>query len=397
MPFVLSERFSRLDALLTATTHWWQIQPYHHTALADAIADPALAQALTGLNDAQVQALEADGEARQRWLAPWIPPARELHALSQLAPLDGVPVQASAFLARDIPGRKWAQILAFSAALPAHAGPWLEWCAGKGHLGRLVALTRGAAVTSLEWQSALCEEGRTLALRDGACQHFVHGDAFSPEAMALIEADQHALALHACGDLHTTLIERVVAGQARGVTLSPCCYHLIRGDHYQPLSRAGQQSTLRLGKGELRLPLQETVTAGARVSRLREQEVVWRLAFDSLQRAVRGVDRYLAVPNVQKSLLGEGFTAFCRWAAERRDLTLPEVIDEGYWLAKGRERAAWVRRLELVQSLFRRPLELWLVLDRALRLEEAGYVVEVGEFCARPLTPRNILIRAVRG
>ena len=67
------------------------------------------------------------------------------------------------------------------------------------------------------------------------------------------------------------------------------------------LSRAARASALRLGKSDLKLPLQETVTGGARIARLREREVVWRLAFDCLQRQVRGVDEYLPVPNLQRA------------------------------------------------------------------------------------------------
>jgi hypothetical protein len=44
--------------------------------------------------------------------------------------------------------------------------------------------------------------------------------------------------------------------------------------------------------------------------------------------------------------------------------------------------------------LFRRPLELWLVLDRALYLQERGYEVKLGTFCAPTLTPRNVLLVA---
>ncbi|MNG29795.1 hypothetical protein D3C84_1152830 [compost metagenome] len=55
-----------------------------------------------------------------------------------------------------------------------------------------------------------------------------------------------------------------------------------------------------------------------------------------------------------------------------------------------------MRNLELLRNLFRRPLELWLVLDRALFLEEQGYRVRPGLFCDYPLTPRNLLILAER-
>ena len=53
-----------------------------------------------------------------------------------------------------------------------------------------------------------------------------------------------------------------------------------------------------------------------------------------------------------------------------------------------------VTALDLVRHQFRRLLELWLVLDRALYLAEQGYRVEVGEFCSRELSPRNLLIDA---
>lgn len=295
-----------------------------------------------------------------------------------------------------MPGRKQAQIEAFTGCLPAHQGPYLEWCAGKGHLGRLVSLHRGAEILSLELQRTLCEEGRQLAARDGARMQFVEADAFAAESGALIAPHHHAMALHACGELHTHLLEQVAERGARGVTLSPCCYHLIRTSHYRPLSQAAKASALHLGKSDLKLPLQETVTGGARISRLREQEVIWRLAFDCLQREVRGVDEYLPVPNLQKSLLAGSFEAFCDWAAERKEIVLPGGIDHGDFLARGERRFGDVARMELVRHLFRRPLEIWLALDRALFLEEQGYQVELGTFCDKPMTPRNLLIRAVR-
>ena len=60
----------------------------------------------------------------------------------------------------------------------------------------------------------------------------------------------------------------------------------------------------------------------------------------------------------------------------------------------GWQRLAEVRNLELVRGLFRRPLELWLLLDRALLLEEQGYRVRLGTFCPSQLTPRNLLLLA---
>ncbi|HSX89405.1 MAG TPA: SAM-dependent methyltransferase, partial [Pseudomonas sp.] len=63
---------------------------------------------------------------------------------------------------------------------------------------------------------------------------------------------------------------------------------------------------------------------------------------------------------------------------------------------QGWQRLAEVRNLELVRGLFRRPLELWLLLDRALYLQEQGYGVHLGLFCPSQLTPRNLLLLAER-
>jgi len=81
-----------------------------------------------------------------------------------------------------------------------------------------------------------------------------------------------------------------------------------------------------------------------------------------------------------------------------KKLPVPEKssFNETYWLSRGLARMRLVRRLELMTHLFRRPLEAWLILDRALFLEGQGAKVTIGEFCQRQLTPRNVMIIAER-
>ena len=122
----------------------------------------------------------------------------------------------------------------------------------------------------------------------------------------------------------------------------------------------------------------------------------WRLGFDALQRDLRGVDDYWPVPSHPARLNNEDFQAFCRWAADKKGLTLPATVDWSHWQKEGERLWHRVRRLELLRHLFRRPLELWLVLDYALFLQEQGYQVRLGTFFPRSMTPRNILLDAVR-
>jgi hypothetical protein len=121
----------------------------------------------------------------------------------------------------------------------------------------------------------------------------------------------------------------------------------------------------------------------------------YRLGFDELLRAELGLMDYLPIPSIKKSQLSEGFVAFCQWAAQQKGIELPNV-DYTRFQHCGEQRFWAMERLSLVQSGFRRLLELWLVLDKAMYLEERGYQVTLSEFCKRDVTPRNILVHACK-
>ena len=84
------------------------------------------------------------------------------------------------------------------------------------------------------------------------------------------------------------------------------------------------------------------------------------------------------------------------WAAARKQLALPATLAVDAFERAGWARHAEVSRLALLRHAFRRPLELRIAYDRARFLEEQGYAVQVGTFCARKETPRNLLLEAWR-
>lgn len=383
---MLLDQFAALDRFLVDYRHLWQIDPFH---LVDYPAGwaPELVQWLeqqpldTLANVAPGQFEGAPGALPSpvRWRAVTRVPERWLPTRID-----------DRFFSQHIPGRKWQQIQYFAGATPMPEGAVLEWCAGKGHLGRLIAHTSGQPVTSLEWQSALCKAGNALALQKQSEQRFVCADVLSTGIETHFAHHHTAVALHACGDLHLNLIRH---WPARGVlACAPCCYHLSSTP--EPQSEAGKRSALGLRARDLHLPLQEFVTGGAGSRRLRDRQLLWRMAFDTWQRAHRGVDEYLPLPTIKTSQLNDSVLAFFQWAAVEKGLVLAPEFEPAPWMAKARARVERVRRMEWVSHWFRRPLELWLVLDRALLLEQKGAAVEVVAFCPYHLTPRNLLIIA---
>lgn len=393
-----AERLHRLTELLAEWQALWRPLPFQHRQMPWASQYAELHRSLIALDEKTAIRLEANPFAASE-LETWLPVA-ELAALVRLPRFSADEATLPNRWGDHIGGRKWQQLEAFVRQVKAKSRQaMLEWCAGKGHLARTLSRLHGNEVTALEWQAELCEQGRQLAERQDVALTLIQQDVMAPSVERWLDPQGHVVALHACGDLHAQLLQ-LAANTGCDVTLAPCCYQRTAADRYRPLSQRGRQLAeaydLQLRRDDLALAVQETVTAPAAVSRQRERANAWRLGFDLLQRDVHDCDRYLPVPSLAYGRMPAGFADFCRWAAREKGLTLPEHIDWEYWEATGWRRLAEVQRLELVRHLFRRPLEIWLALDRLMLLEEAGYRVTLGTFCERELTPRNLLLRASR-
>lgn len=394
----LLQRFQALDALLCAHQALWKPRPFTHRLLPWERQHPELGNWLRGRTLEQAEAAHNQPTALQAAPAPFPELAAQAALLSEIGDL---PQHASRQLPSrfsvDVPGRKWQQIRAFSDSLQFVRTPehWLDWCAGKGHLGRVLAHD-GQALTCLEYDPALVASGCELSQRLGITAQHIEQDVLGSTASERVLDTHSPVALHACGDLHVRLMHLASAAGCQQLAIAPCCYNRTAASSYQALSTAAQASALNLSLDDLALPMSETVTAGNRVRLQRDQSMARRLAFDLLQRELRGMDDYLPTPSLPPAWLKKSFAAYCRDLAELKGLPPPEECDWQSLEAAGWQRLAEVRNLELLRGLFRRPLELWLVLDRALYLQEQGYDVRLGQFCPAHLTPRNLLLLAER-
>ena len=418
------QSFQSLDSLLEALKPLWQLVAFECDHLPWQQAFPCLAQTVWQLDDDEIDAIDADQHKLVHALLPSLisdikqsdnPKADELiERLSLLVITLPTSLRTAeptaqqqadlAHFSAHIKGRKWQQITAFAEQInPQYQTtltplPILEWCAGKGHLGRLVAKQQQVQVTSLEWQANLCEQGQAFAKQWQLPQRFMCADAFAPlnPNESIFYPQQHAIALHACGDLHVRLLNLATKANTQAISISPCCYHLIQDSHYQPLSIQAKASQIKLSRHDLQLPLQQSVIASPKQQALRLQEVSWRLGFDCLQRQIRGINAYLPVPTIKQSQLSGSFTDFCLWAAHYKQLALPNDIDFDAFLQRGIARQRLTKRIDLVAHLFRRALEMWLLLDRVCFLQQHGYHVSLSEFCASSVTPRNAFIQAIK-
>lgn len=387
----LRARQQQLDVLLPLFQALWHPQPFREIRPAWCERWPALTAKLLALDDAAAAGLNADSQAALAMLADYVPEVAELMPLLDLPMCMPLPASDDGERwAREIPGRKRAQIEAFAAAARSEGQPVLDWCGGKGHLGRLLAEQWRVPVRTLEINAGLCRAGEQLARRLGVRQDFIAADALAVDLKAA--SGQHAVALHACGELHRRLIR---LGAEQGVArfdVVPCCYHLHLGNAYRPLASL---SSLQLTPDDVRLAVTETVTAGARERRQRDRSMAFKLGFSAWQRELSGA-AYRNFKPVPEAWMTGNFGEFMAQLCCREGLEQPLGGDLERFERRGVERQREVLRLSIVRHAFRRALEVWLVGDLAVSLAERGYAAELGVFCARELTPRNLLISARR-
>ncbi|UPW18132.1 SAM-dependent methyltransferase [Agarivorans sp. TSD2052] len=386
--------FRSHDQLLTRYQAYWQLSPFQQAALP--WTNPPLIAALASLNTEQIGRLEQQPQLAVAHFSEHFPGLQTGLDQWVLNPASHNTQATPFWLSNGIKGRKAEQIQAFSQQLQGETLPVLEWCAGKGHLGRLISFHHHLPVTSLEWQQSLCQAGEQLAQQLKLAQQFHHCDVLNSHSQQFLNSQQHVVALHACGELHLQLLRLAAIKKPQRLSLCPCCYHLIKDTHYQALSASAQQSSLSLSKQDLRLAVAQSVTSGQRVQTLRQREIHWRLSYQCLRESISGNANYQALPSVAKHWFSKDapFKDFALWACQQHQLDLPAHFDQHQYLAQGAQRHHLVRQIELVQHLFRPLMERWLLLDRCLFLAQQGYSVALTELFPFQTSPRNVLIQA---
>lgn len=261
----MHSRFTILDSFLLEHQVYWRSEPFHLCQTQQqpwADVNRPLVDWLDSLSIERIQTLKEQPQDLLAEVTRFLPQLEKANQNIQFNQIALVGIDLPRGTADGIPGRKLQQIVAMGeASLEHHQGQeWLEWCSGKGFLGRILSQQSDQKVTSFEWQQSLCESGQKIADDQKLEMNFVQGDAFSESAGDVFNSNQHAVALHACGDLHVELVKKSVSHGLPAVTISPCCYHLIRDETYQPMSSVAKSSALVLSKSDLRIPLQETVT-----------------------------------------------------------------------------------------------------------------------------------------
>ncbi len=387
MPANLAHRRDHLETLLLESQPLWQPATFRERRPAWCTDHPELTHDLLTLDDATLRSLSENSENSITWLSSYLPQIEPLKKLIQLPKATTSPENSNPKI-HGVGARKAAQINAFIAAMGRPQTPTVEWCSGKGHLSRALLRTHGGEALAVERNPTLCHSGKLLS-KDLAHQ-FLQADVMAPKIAETLRSS-HAIALHACGDLHQRLALAATEVHAPAIHFAPCCYQLTAHEHYLPRSK---KSPLTLNKNTLKLAVTETSSSAPGRTARSERSSAWKLAFINLREQLHPEAPYQTFPPIPGHWQQLSFQEFLTTLATREGIPIPKSFD----FPKS-ENAGWIRhqesrRLQLVRLSYRRAIELWLMHDLAAWLEQQNYHVSITEFCPRTLTPRNLLVSA---
>ena len=397
MAWELEKNIDEIATLLTKHRWFWSSRPFWHDRLLWEETYPEVSEFLRSWTLEEVECFE-----RAPHLHPKSPRliqeiAQQCELLTKIPILYDSSCVLPSKMSYHIKERKWLQIKHLLSVMSPSHNAMVDWCCGKGHLGRTLATKFCVPVHGLEIDSALVEAGKELS----SCQKLHHFSICDVEKQDKIPNLKGTMvALHSCGDLLECAIEQYIEQDMEFGYFVSCCYHRTSSEKRQNLSAYCSQYDLKLDAFELRIPSTFEFSASAKSKKRRRREMEYRVSFDLLLRDLTDKNEYQQFLSVPDSWKDDSFENFVQNIAKRESIAISRRIDFNEYLVKGKDKLRQIRGLSSLRSLFSRLIELWVVGDRALYMQErlaqknngAAKKVQIGLFAPESVTPRNIVI-----
>lgn len=253
-------------------------------------------------------------------------------------------------------------------------------------------------VTSVDMNATLQETGKSR-YGEGKVEYKNLKVGPDSEFTKLLNSEVMPIGLHTCGRLALDII-RVSSHQKVPALINfGCCYHnLYQAPDLQNISEfAKEHGKLWMNKFALTLSCRAHNKMPEKEYDLKLKVKFYRYAIHILLHDHYDMKELVTLGNSSPKLYDETFGHYALEQFKRINLTPKHTLEELNLFFQKPELQILIERMlmaGLVRNALGRVLELYLLLDRAIYLEEQGYKVRVEEFFNEELSPRNIGITA---
>jgi hypothetical protein len=278
-----------------------------------------------------------------------------------------------------------------------------DYCGGVGHLAAAVAERFSQRVTTFDISTELQDKGRQryASLCSGSTLDFVCMDLRQcpPDPLIPIGLGDAAkgcglaIGLHTCGDLATHFIDSAIVAGLPSFFSIPCCYY--KG--HKEVTGSAQIAQISPEAMWLASRSHCQVNIGADLG---YRVKYYRFMMHLYLCEVCGLNQFVGLGHSAKALYRGTFEEYGREQLRRLNVEDPESHDRSLSaFASSSPNVALVKNMiasSVIRNSFGRLVEVLIVLRRAASIADSGYRVSVEACFDERLSPRNLLITALR-
>lgn len=217
----------------------------------------------------------------------------------------------------------------------------------------------------------------------------------------IIKQNVMPVGLHTCGKLALDIIRVSSDKKVPALVNFGCCYHTLDlAPDLQNISAfAKNNDPLWMNKFALTLSCRAHRKLDEKDFDLKQKVKYFRYAIHILLHDHYDIKELVTLGNSNPKLYERPFAEYVLEQFKRINVTPKHSADELNAFFNNPDLQLLIDRMltaGLIRNALGRALEIYLLLDRAIYLEEQGYDVSVEEFFDEELSPRNIGITAVR-
>ncbi len=273
---------------------------------------------------------------------------------------------------------------------------------GVGHLARALAFEAGINVTTIDASEQFQTQGKTRLSRlraptgAGSINYFQayieKGDENS-ELNHLFGSHQFSLGLHTCGNLALSHIEKYIAANQQGMLNFGCCYNKLDPLADVHLSKLARENPLPFNIYALSLATRGYAKLTQKDYLLKKRVKLFRYGLHFLLESEFGLQTPFPVGECNTRIYWGDFHTYAIEKLQEhgfRNHLSSGSIDSFLERREIRDQIDKMIACDLIRWQFGRPIEYYLLLDRALKLEESGRSASLKEFFDETISPRNI-------
>lgn len=220
------------------------------------------------------------------------------------------------------------------------------------------------------------------------------------EFVTLLNHESMPIGLHTCGKLSLDFIRLASNKKVPAMVNFGCCYHTLgNGADNQHLSHfARENKAYWMNKFALTLSCRAHKKMDEKDYDLKIKVKFFRYAFHILLHDLYGIKDLVSLGNSSPKLYDGAFATYALEQFRRIEIKPRHTEEELNLFFADPALTLQIEKMlaaGLIRNAMGRIMEIYLLLDRAIFLEEQGYEVKVETFFTEELSPRNIGITAI--